>query len=35
MAHSLLQPVYTQFDFAELPRGLVANIVQEALSYRQ
>jgi hypothetical protein len=35
MVFSLLRPVYAQFDFAELPRQLVDNVVQDVVRYRQ
>lgn len=35
MVFSLLRPVYAQFDFAELPRQLVDNVVQDVERYRQ
>lgn len=31
---TLLTPIYEQFDFTELPKVLVDNVVREALSYR-
>ena len=35
MVFSLLRPVFAQFDFAELPRQLVDNVVQDVVRYRQ
>lgn len=35
MVFSLLHPVFAQFDFAELPRQLVDNVVQDVERYRQ
>lgn len=35
MVFSLLRPVFAQFDFAELPRQLVDNVVQDVARYRQ
>lgn len=35
MVFSLLRPVFAQFDFAELPRPLVENVVQDVVRYRQ
>lgn len=35
MVFSLLRPVFAQFDFAELSRQLVENVVQDVASYRQ
>ena len=34
LVHSLLTPVYEQFDFTELPRALVTNVVADALGFR-
>lgn len=35
MVFSILRPVFAQFDFAELPRQLVDNVVQDVEGYRQ
>lgn len=35
MIQSLLRPVFAQFDFADLPRQLVENIVQDVVGFRQ
>ncbi|MCR8725339.1 AlbA family DNA-binding domain-containing protein [Frigidibacter sp. ROC022] len=34
MVFSLLRPVFVQFDFAELPRQLVDNVVQDVVNFR-
>ena len=32
--YTLLRPIFEQFDFSELPRNLVTNVVRDALDYR-
>ena len=34
LVHSLLAPIYQQFDFTELPKALVNSVVKDALEYR-